>query len=207
MSIVVVDRAHDVAADLILLADSGFRHASGCDCRYSRNHLDPILHALATLDTYKTGVHRPTLSASDIPARQWFASRIREAGLDAEIDGIANILGKGRASSRKVLADRTLKARTMQVGSMGHLAASMRLKPRCPLDQGKDRRCQTAAEANPRLVDQNQTADGGRKRDLALFNLAIDSKLRGCDVVAIRVASRANAIQDNLAQDAGWRRP
>jgi len=27
----------------------------------------------------------------------------------------------------------------------------------------------------------------GRKRDLALFNLAIDSKLRRCDVVAIRV--------------------
>jgi integrase len=30
-----------------------------------------------------------------------------------------------------------------------------------------------------------QMAD--RKRDLALFNLAIDSKLRGCDVVAVRV--------------------
>jgi len=27
----------------------------------------------------------------------------------------------------------------------------------------------------------------GRVRDLALFNLAVDSKLRGCDVVAIRV--------------------
>ena len=27
----------------------------------------------------------------------------------------------------------------------------------------------------------------GRKRDLALFNLAIDSKLRGCDVVALKV--------------------
>lgn len=26
-----------------------------------------------------------------------------------------------------------------------------------------------------------------RKRDLALFNLAIDSKLRGCDAVALRV--------------------
>ena len=26
----------------------------------------------------------------------------------------------------------------------------------------------------------------GRSRDLALFNLAIDSKLRGCDVVALR---------------------
>ena len=28
---------------------------------------------------------------------------------------------------------------------------------------------------------------GDRKRDLALFNIAIDSKLRGCDVVALRV--------------------
>jgi integrase len=27
----------------------------------------------------------------------------------------------------------------------------------------------------------------GRTRDLALFNLAVDSKLRGCDVVALRV--------------------
>ena len=27
----------------------------------------------------------------------------------------------------------------------------------------------------------------GRSRDLAMFNMAIESKLRGCDVVAIRV--------------------
>jgi hypothetical protein len=27
----------------------------------------------------------------------------------------------------------------------------------------------------------------GRTRDLAMFNLAIDSKLRGCDVIALRV--------------------
>jgi integrase len=27
----------------------------------------------------------------------------------------------------------------------------------------------------------------GRARDLALFNLAIDSKLRGCDVVSLKV--------------------
>ena len=31
----------------------------------------------------------------------------------------------------------------------------------------------------------------GRARDLAMFNLAIDSKLRGCDVVAIRVVDVA----------------
>ena len=38
---------------------------------------------------------------------------------------------------------------------------------------------------------------GGRKRDLALFNLAIDSKLRGCDVVSVKVedvAPRGYAI-------------
>ena len=31
----------------------------------------------------------------------------------------------------------------------------------------------------------------GRTRDLALFNLAIDSKLRGCDVVGLRVVDVA----------------
>ena len=45
----------------------------------------------------------------------------------------------------------------------------------------------------------------GRTRDLALFNLAIDSKLRGCDLVKIRVAdithgsgvsSRASVLQN-----------
>ena len=30
-----------------------------------------------------------------------------------------------------------------------------------------------------------------RRRDLALFNLAIDSKLRGCDLVRLRVAESA----------------
>ena len=33
----------------------------------------------------------------------------------------------------------------------------------------------------------------GRTRDLAMFNLAIDSKLRGCDVVALRVEDVAPA--------------
>ena len=34
----------------------------------------------------------------------------------------------------------------------------------------------------------------GRVRDLAMFNLAIDSKLRGCDVVAIKVGCRCRRI-------------
>jgi integrase len=35
-----------------------------------------------------------------------------------------------------------------------------------------------------------------RKRDLALFNLAIDSKLRGCDLVRLRVSDVCNRVQD-----------
>ena len=35
----------------------------------------------------------------------------------------------------------------------------------------------------------------GRLRDLALFNLAIDSKLRGCDVVSLRVQDVCQAGQ------------
>jgi hypothetical protein len=34
----------------------------------------------------------------------------------------------------------------------------------------------------------------GRTRDLAMFNLAIDSKLRGCDVVVLKVEDVAQRI-------------
>ena len=34
----------------------------------------------------------------------------------------------------------------------------------------------------------------GRTRDLAMFNLAVDSKLRGCDVVRLQAASRAQGL-------------
>ena len=68
------------------------------------------LRTLAAFGAHKTGVHRPTLSAQDIAAREWFARRMREAGLDAEIDGIANILGKSRASGRKVLSGSHLES-------------------------------------------------------------------------------------------------
>ena len=68
------------------------------------------LRTLASFGAYKSGVHRPTLSASDIAARQWFADRLREAGLDAEIDGIANILGRRRGAARAVLAGSHLES-------------------------------------------------------------------------------------------------
>jgi integrase len=55
------------------------------------------------------------------------------------------------------------------------------------MEQGKADRGKGAVAAQARLVDPDETPDRRSARDLAMFNLAIDSKLRGRDVVAIRV--------------------
>ena len=47
----------------------------------------------------------------------------------------------------------------------------------------------------------------GRVRDLAMFNLAIDSKLRGCDVVAIKVDDVAAGGYAAIEQLYARRRP
>ena len=47
----------------------------------------------------------------------------------------------------------------------------------------------------------------GRTRDLAMFNLAIDSKLRGCDVIALRVEDSHRAGMRSIAPQCGRRRP
>ncbi|MBV9250101.1 MAG: Zn-dependent hydrolase [Acetobacteraceae bacterium] len=54
------------------------------------------LHTLRGIGKYKTGVHRPTYSPQDMEARHWLAARLAEAGLEAEIDGIGNVIGRGR---------------------------------------------------------------------------------------------------------------
>src|ERR1043165_3755852 len=68
------------------------------------------LYQLRNLGTFKTGVHRPTLSADDIAARQWFADQCTAAGLDTTIDGIGNILGKSNASGAKALSGSHLES-------------------------------------------------------------------------------------------------
>lgn len=47
----------------------------------------------------------------------------------------------------------------------------------------------------------------GRARDLALFNLAIDSKLRGCDVVRSKSMISRPAATQPTEQPSGRRRP
>jgi hypothetical protein len=62
--------------------------------------------------------------------------------------------------------------------------------------RANDRRKPVLSDVNFSLTSDRSLSGGGirtklqlqgRKRDLAMFNLAIDSKLRGCGVVALKV--------------------
>jgi len=61
------------------------------------------LYALRRIGEYKTGVHRPALSPDDVRSREWLAGKLTEAGLTAEIDGIANVYGWDGSTGRKLL--------------------------------------------------------------------------------------------------------
>ncbi len=61
------------------------------------------LYTLRKIGEYKTGVHRPTYSPEDVQSRQWLAARMSEAGLQPEIDGIGNVIGRAAGDGPKLL--------------------------------------------------------------------------------------------------------
>jgi integrase len=72
------------------------------------------------------------------------------------------------------------------------------------VEPGQADRTQSAAQGKGDLVDTGRLQVANCTRDLALFNLALDSKLRACDLVALpvddvalngRVRSRATIMQ------------
>ena len=70
------------------------------------------LQAVRAIGAYRTGVHRPTYSPQDIEARHWLAARLTEAGLDAEIDGIGNVIGRGRGDGPFLLVGSHLETQS-----------------------------------------------------------------------------------------------
>lgn len=60
----------------------------------NRDRLIGDLRKLATFGKHGTGVHRPSLSPQDIESRRWLVGRMREAGLDAQIDGLGTVFGR-----------------------------------------------------------------------------------------------------------------
>ena len=68
------------------------------------------LNALRAIGAYKTGVHKPTFSEPHLRSLDWLAERLPEAGLDAAIDGIGNVLGTSAKAGPKLLAGSHLES-------------------------------------------------------------------------------------------------
>src|SRR3954470_20536526 len=68
------------------------------------------LHALREIGAYKTGVHKPTFSEPHMLSLRWLAGQLPQAGLDATIDGIGNVLGSSTRPGPKLLAGSHLES-------------------------------------------------------------------------------------------------
>jgi len=94
-----------------LIAILGYSSAHFHEPRKGRTEMPRIdgqrvvtdLKRLAEFGRYKTGVHRPTYSPVDVESRHWLAEKLREAGLDAVIDGIGNVIGRNPSAGRRLL--------------------------------------------------------------------------------------------------------
>ena len=61
------------------------------------------LRTLRSIGAKGPGVVRPAFSATDMEARRWLKGRYEEAGLEATIDGVGNVLGRSRGRGKAVL--------------------------------------------------------------------------------------------------------
>ena len=61
------------------------------------------LHQLRAIGAQGRGVVRPAFSAADMDARRWLKRKYEEAGLEATIDGVGNVLGRSRHSGQALL--------------------------------------------------------------------------------------------------------
>lgn len=61
------------------------------------------LRHLRSIGAEGRGVVRPAFSAKDMEARRWLQAKYGEAGLDASIDGVGNVLGRSKNAGRALL--------------------------------------------------------------------------------------------------------
>ncbi len=61
------------------------------------------LQHLRNIGAFGSGVIRPAFSPADMEARLWLCNRMSEAGLEASIDGMGNVLGRSRNPGKKIL--------------------------------------------------------------------------------------------------------
>jgi N-carbamoyl-L-amino-acid hydrolase len=61
------------------------------------------LHALRQFGACGNGVVRPSFSEIDMAARRWLVGRMAEAGLEASIDGVGNVVGRSPNPGRALV--------------------------------------------------------------------------------------------------------
>ncbi len=61
------------------------------------------LRHLRSIGAQGSGVVRPAFSAKDMEARRWLQARFEEAGLEATIDGVGNVLRRSRKPGKALL--------------------------------------------------------------------------------------------------------
>ena len=61
------------------------------------------LRELRSIGAQGKGVVRPAFSAKDMEARRWLKARYEDAGLEAGIDGVGNVLGRSRNPGKALL--------------------------------------------------------------------------------------------------------
>ena len=65
------------------------------------------LRELAGFGSFGTGVDRPAFSDADMAARRWVCDRLAQAGLDAAIDNVGNVLGRADADRAVLIGSHT----------------------------------------------------------------------------------------------------
>ena len=95
------------------------------------------LDALRQIGAFKTGVHRPTFSPVDMESRRWLMDRMTEVGLQPEMDGIGNVLGRHPGSGPKLLAGSHIESQNEAGwldGALGVMSALALARAGLPVD-------------------------------------------------------------------------
>ena len=95
------------------------------------------LNALRRIGAFRTGVHRPTYSPEDMESRHWLMARMAEVGLQPEMDGIGNVLGRHPGPGPKLLAGSHIESQNEAGwldGALGVVAAVALARAGLPVD-------------------------------------------------------------------------
>ena len=73
------------------------------EVRINPDRLLGDLHRLRAFGAYGNGVVRQSLTPVDMESRRWLCDRLREAGLEARIDGVGTVFGRSTKPGRALL--------------------------------------------------------------------------------------------------------